>query len=133
MRRTQPPMGPRHGSSTALPLCISELVDNLQPPVQWLLSGNGQEQAARWTQSWLHEHLDEVLDYLVARGGRAIAYADAGELMTELGPVELDDAGQAMYESGNAHGAPRVRLHGQPVLLVARVVSWRRARLRLPL
>jgi len=41
------------------------------------------QKAVRWTRSWIAERLDEILDYLIARGGRSIAYAGVGELMTD--------------------------------------------------
>nr|VFK43432.1 MAG: 4Fe-4S single cluster domain-containing protein [Candidatus Kentron sp. TC] len=41
------------------------------------------QKAMRWTRSWIVDRLDEILDYLITRGGRSIAYAGVGELMTD--------------------------------------------------
>jgi len=47
------------------------------------------QKAVRWTRSWIADRLDEILDYLIARGGRSIAYAGVGELMTDPDALEF--------------------------------------------
>jgi len=42
-----------------------------------------------WQKSWLNDRLDEILDYLISRGGTSIAYAGLGELMTDPGAFDL--------------------------------------------
>lgn len=42
-----------------------------------------------WQSSWLADRLEEILDYLVSRGGKSVAYAGVGELFTDPGAFEL--------------------------------------------
>jgi MoaA/NifB/PqqE/SkfB family radical SAM enzyme len=42
-----------------------------------------------WQTSWLPERLDEILDYLISRGGQSVAYAGVGELFMDPGAFAL--------------------------------------------
>jgi MoaA/NifB/PqqE/SkfB family radical SAM enzyme len=46
-------------------------------------------EVVHWKKSWLYDRLDEILDYLISRGGKSIAYAGQGELMTDPDAFEL--------------------------------------------
>ncbi len=61
-----------------------------------------------WKETWLHRRLDEILDFLREHGGRSVAYAGVGELMTDPGALDLVERirarglGFVMFTNGQA-------------------------------